>query len=166
MLFGRAQEEIDALRSAGIDCEVVPGVTAALAAAAALGVSLTQRGLARSVTFATPRVAPGARESSWADALAHADTAAIYMGAGEAAAIAARLRAQGKPGHLPVVVVENASLPNARHRYLTLAELPRLAQEPFAGPVLLLVGEVFAAALVRSRFLAASRTYLLRAAVT
>jgi uroporphyrin-III C-methyltransferase len=163
MLFGRAQEELDALREAGIDCEVVPGVTAALAAAAELGVSLTQRGRARSVTFATPRVAPGASESSWADALAHADTAAIYMGAGEAAEIAARLRAQGKPGNLPVVAVENASLPGARHRYLTLAELPRLAQESFDGPVVLLLGEVFAAALVRERFLAASRTYLLRA---
>jgi uroporphyrin-III C-methyltransferase len=140
MLFGRAQEEIDALRNAGVDCQVVPGVTAALAAAAEIGVSLTQRGVARSVTFATPRVAPG-----------------------EAAAIAAALRAQGKPGHLPVVAVENASLPGARRRYLTLAELPRLAEESFTGPVLLLVGEVFATALVRERFLAASRTYLLRA---
>jgi uroporphyrin-III C-methyltransferase len=164
MLFGRAQEEIEALRTAGIDFEVVPGVTAALAASAEIGVSLTARGVARSVTLATPRVAPDARESAWDEAVANADTAAIYMGAGEAAQVAAALLARGKPGSLPVVAVENASLPNARRWYTTLAGLPRLADESFTGPVMLLLGEVFAAALVRERFLAASRTYLLQSA--
>jgi uroporphyrin-III C-methyltransferase len=164
MLFGRAQEEIDALRAAGIEFEVVPGVTAALAASAEIGVSLTERGVARSVTFATPRLAPDSRASAWDEAVARADTAAIYMGAGEAAAVAAALLAQGKPGALPVVAVENASLPDARRWYTTLAGLPRLAQESFTGPVMLLLGEVFAAALVRERFLAASRTYLLQSA--
>jgi uroporphyrin-III C-methyltransferase len=164
MLFGRAQEEINALRAAGIEFEVVPGVTAALAASAEIGVSLTERGVARSVTFATPRVAPDARESAWDEAVANADTAAIYMGAGEAAEVAAALLARGKPGGLPVVAVENASLPGARRWYTTLAGLPRLADESFTGPVMLLVGEVFAAALVRERFLSASRTYLLQSA--
>jgi uroporphyrin-III C-methyltransferase len=164
MLFGRAQEEIDALRDAGIEFQVVPGVTAALAASADLGVSLTQRGLARSVTFATPRVAPGAPENAWADAVANTDTAAIYMGAGEAAEVAAALLARGRPGTLPVVAVENASLPTARRWHTILAGLPRLAEESFAGPVMLLVGEVFAHALVRERFLAASRSYLLQSA--
>jgi uroporphyrin-III C-methyltransferase len=98
MLFGRAQEEIDALRAAGIEFEVVPGVSAALAASAEIGVSLTERGIARSVTFATPRVAPDSRASAWDEAVATADTAAIYMGAGEAAAVAAALLARGKPG--------------------------------------------------------------------
>ncbi len=163
MLFGRAQEEIDALREAGIEFEVVPGVTAALAASAELGVSLTQRGVARSVAFATPRVAPGAPENAWADAVASTDTAAIYMGAGEAVAVADALRSRGKPGSLPVIAVENASLPGARRWYTTLAGLPHLAEESFDGPVMLLIGEVFAAALVRERFLAASRTYLLQA---
>ena len=163
MLFGRAQEEIDALRAAGIEFEVVPGVTAALAASADIGVSLTERGVARSVTFATPRVAPDARESTWDEAVAAADTAAIYMGAGEAAEVAAALLARGKSGALPVVAVENASLPGARRWYTTLAGLPRLAEESFNGPVMLLLGEVFAAALVRERFLAASRTYLFQA---
>jgi uroporphyrin-III C-methyltransferase len=164
MLFGRAQEEIDALRDAGVAFEVVPGVTAALAASAELGVSLTQRGVARSVTFATPRVAPGTPENSWADAVATTDTAAIYMGAGEAAAVAGALRARGKPGNLPVVAIENASLPGARRWTTTLAGLPRLADESFEGPVMLLLGEVFADALVREQFLAASRTYLLQSA--
>jgi siroheme synthase len=129
-----------------------------------VGVSLTQRGVARSVTFATPRVAPGAPENSWADAVARTDTAAIYMGAGEAAAVAEALRARGKPGNLPVVAIENASLPNARRWTTTLAGLPRLADESFEGPVMLLLGEVFAAAVVREQFLAASRTYLLQSA--
>src|ERR1017187_6056999 len=62
MIFGRAQEELDALAAAGIDFEVVPGVTAALAAAAMLGVSLTRRGIARTVTFLTPRVGRGETE--------------------------------------------------------------------------------------------------------
>ena len=69
MLFGRAQEEIAALEAEGIRCEVVPGITAALAAAAELKTSLTQRGVARSVTFATPRVGKGERTSTWAMAL-------------------------------------------------------------------------------------------------
>jgi uroporphyrin-III C-methyltransferase len=82
MLFGRAQEEICALEHAGIEYEVVPGVTAALAAAADLGVSLTQRGAARSVAFVTPRVGEGEAPSQWARTVAAADTAVIYMGAG------------------------------------------------------------------------------------
>ena len=86
MLFGRAQEEIAALEAAGIACEVVPGITAALAAAAALGTSLTQRGIARSVAFVTPRVGEGERRrATGRDGFAGADAGAIYMGVGEAA---------------------------------------------------------------------------------
>jgi uroporphyrin-III C-methyltransferase len=150
MLFGRAQEEIDALRAAGVPFEVVPGVTAALAAAAELGVSLTRRGAARSVAFATPRVGQKERASNWAEALASADTAAIYMGASEARAITEALIAQGKPANLPVVAVESASLPNARRWHTTLAELPKLAAETFTGPIVLLLGEVFAEAVAAS----------------
>ena len=68
MLFGRAQEEIAALEAAGIACEIVPGITAALAAAAELRTSLTQRGTARSVTFATPRVGANEPDSTWRQA--------------------------------------------------------------------------------------------------
>jgi len=146
MLFGRAQEEIDALRAAGVPFEVVPGVTAALAAGADLGVSLTRRGIARSVAVATPRVGAHERKSDWAAALASADTAAVYMGIGEATAITAALLALGKPGSLPVVAVENASLPRSRRWCTTLAALPKLAEEAFSGPVVLLLGEVFAEA--------------------
>jgi uroporphyrin-III C-methyltransferase len=167
MLFGRAQEEIDALRAADIDVEVVPGVTAALAAAADLGVSLTRRGSSRSVAFATPRVGAGEPANDWASAVARADTAAIYMGAGEAAAITAALLARGKPSSLPVVAVENASLPDSRRRFTTLGALPALAEEAFRGPVVLLLGEVFADAAAREEayadFLRAAAAHLLRA---
>ncbi len=146
MLFGRAQEELDALRAAGIDVEVVPGVTAALAAAADLGVSLTRRGLSRNVAFVTPRVGEGEQPNDWAATVAQADTAVIYMGAGEAAAIAAALAARGAPASLPVAAVENASLPESRRWLTTLGALPELATEAFRGPVLLIVGEVLAGA--------------------
>jgi uroporphyrin-III C-methyltransferase len=143
-LFGRAQEEIDALRSAGVSLEVVPGVTAACAAAAELAVSLTRRGSSRSITFATPRVGTKEKDSNWAAACASADAAAVYMGASDLAAIAARLRAEGRPLSLPVVAVESASLPGSRRWVTTLGELPKLAAEKFTGPVVLLLGEVFA----------------------
>jgi uroporphyrin-III C-methyltransferase len=166
MLFGRAQEEIDALRAAGVELEVVPGVTAALAAAADLGVSLTRRGSSRNVVLVTPRAGEGEPANDWASVVARADTAAIYMGAGEAASIAAALLARGKPASLPVVAVENASAPGSRRWFTTLGALPRLAGEAFRGPVLLLLGEVFAAAgrgEAHAELLRAAEAYLLRA---
>ena len=143
MLFGRAQEEIAALEAAGVRYEVVPGVTAALAASAELGIALTQRGLARSVAFATPRVGQGGTPSDWARSIASADTGAIYMGAGQAQQIADALVAEGMPRSIPVAVVENASLSGARKILTTLAELPQLADRTFSGPVMLLVGAQF-----------------------
>jgi len=142
MLFGRAQEEIDALAEAGIACEVVPGITAALASAAATRTSLTQRGHARSVAFATPRVGEGETATPWTAGLLAADAGAIYMGVGEAAQIAAALIAGGKPRDLPVAVVENASLPGQRITYLTLATLP-FVECLTGGPALILLGPQF-----------------------
>jgi uroporphyrin-III C-methyltransferase len=146
MLFGRAQEEIDALTAAGVACEVVPGVTAALAASAQLGVSLTARGVARSVAFVTPRV--GERESAgdWAAAAVAADTVVLYMAAGEAEAITATLLARGLSGNTPVALVESASLPECATHVGTLATLPALAQRRGSGPVLVLIGDVFGVA--------------------
>ena len=101
--------------------------------------SLTRRGLARSVAFVTPRVGAGEPESSWARAASSADTAAIYMGAGQGPEIAAALIAAGKPPSTPVAVVESASLEEAKVLYGTLEQVPRLT----GGPVLILVGEVY-----------------------
>jgi uroporphyrin-III C-methyltransferase len=146
MLFGRAHEEISFLEQEGVRVEVVPGVTAALAASAELRISLTRRGAARSVTFVTPRVGHGEKDSSWIAAALAADTAAIYMGAGEAQAIAAALMGAGKPASTPLAVVENASLPQASVVHGRLADLPAIAAGGRGGPALILMGEVYAEA--------------------
>lgn len=147
MLFGRAQEELDALTQAGIRCEVVPGITAALAASADLGISLTRRGVSRSVAFVTPRVGRDEAPSGWIEAALAADTAALYMAAHETQAIARELIAGGKPARTPVAIVENASLPDQKKHFTTLQALSTKGFEPSTAPVLLLVGDVYAAAL-------------------
>jgi uroporphyrin-III C-methyltransferase len=143
MLFGRAQEEIEALQAAGVTCEIVPGVTAALAASAELGVSLTERGVSRSVVFATPRVGEGEDVGDWAPAVARADTAVLYMAVGQATQIAAILEEQGMAASTPVVLVENASLPDSRRIGTTLRGLRSGVTHAMTGPALLLFGEVF-----------------------
>lgn len=143
MLFGRAQEEIVALEAAQVPYQVVPGVTAALAAAAAIGTSLTQRGTVRSFAFATPRAGVEEVASNWVDAFQGADAGAIYMGVQEAPAIAAALIDAGRAPATPVAIVENASLPDARVHYTTLRALPSFATHAFTGPVLLLIGPQF-----------------------
>jgi uroporphyrin-III C-methyltransferase len=145
MLFGRAQEEIAALEAAGIAYEVVPGITAALAATAELGISLTQRGVARSVAFATPRVGEFEQESDWARSIASADSGAIYMGAGQAQAISAALIAAGKSPSTPLVIVENASLAQARTIFSTVGGLPTLVHLGLSGPAMVLIGPQFRA---------------------
>jgi uroporphyrin-III C-methyltransferase len=158
MMFGRAQEEIEALEQAGIDYEVVPGVTAALAAASALGASLTRRGIARTVAFLTPRVGRDETASEWLPAALAADSVVLYMAAGAAQSIARQLIAGGKPAATPVALVESATLPGERHVFTDLAALQDEALPRADGPVVMCVGEVFrgrqAAAAAASRFLA------------
>jgi uroporphyrin-III C-methyltransferase len=146
MLFGRAQEEIDALKAAGVAFEVVPGVTSALAASAALGVSLTQRGMSRNVVFVTPRSGAGESAHDWAASVLAADTAVIYMGAGQAQLIADTLIARDMSPALPVMVVESASLPQQRSYTCTLDALPDAAAYLSGGPALIMLGQVYAAA--------------------
>ena len=143
MLFGRAQEELDALAAAGIDCEVVPGVTAALAAAAALGVSLTRRGIARTVAFLTPRVGKGESATAWLPAALGADTVVLYMAAGASREVAAAMIGAGKPASTPAALVESATLPGERRLYTTLERLRDHESERASGPVVMCVGEVF-----------------------
>jgi uroporphyrin-III C-methyltransferase len=151
MLFGRAHEEIGFLQKNAIEVEVVPGVTAALAASAEIGVSLTRRGAARSVAFVTPRVGQGEAPSNWIATALAADTVAIYMAAGQADAIAQGLIAAGKPPSTPVALVENASLPQQRAVYGRLRELGALAAGIEGGPALILLGEVFSEAAAAAR---------------
>lgn len=150
MLFGRAQEEIDALNGAGIEFEVVPGVTTALAAAAQIGTSLTRRGVSRNVTFVTPRVGKSEQPSDWARAVVAADTAVIYMGAGEAAEIRATLGARGVPMSTPVLLVENVSLPGSREIGCTLGEIEWAATQLGSGPCVIMLGEAMRDASIAS----------------
>jgi uroporphyrin-III C-methyltransferase len=141
MIFGRAQEELAALDAAGIEYEIVPGITSALAAAAELGVSLTQRGVSRNVVFVTPRVGEAESVSDWAHSVLVADTAVLYMASGQATEIAAALMQRGMDGSTPAAIVSNASLPNAQKVHTTLAELPEAAKT-VGTPALIMLGEV------------------------
>jgi len=138
MLFGRADEELRALEAAGIDVEVVPGITTAVAAAAATKQPLTKRGVARSVSFFTSSTAPEHSEDEVA--LPHTDTLIQYMGGREAIATAARLLAQGRQPDMPVVVIENCSRPDQRVLRLTLGQLAH-GLDAAHGPVLVMIGD-------------------------
>jgi uroporphyrin-III C-methyltransferase len=145
-IFGRGGEELQACRAAGIVCHVVPGVTAALAGAAAAGAPLTHRGAAQAVTFVTGHAAAdGEPNLDWASLARANHTVVIYMGVSTAPAIAARLMAAGRGGATPALIVENASLPTERRIVTSLAGLAAAAAE-VTGPALLMVGEAMALA--------------------
>lgn len=140
MLFGRADEELRALEAHGIEVEIVPGITAALAAAASSKQPLTKRGIARSVAFFTSSTAPNHPEHV---TLPDCDTLVQYMGGREAITTARRLLSQGRSPDLPVVVVENCSRDNERILRLRLADLEH-GLAGCHGPVLVMVGEALA----------------------
>ena len=140
MLFGRADEELRALEQHGIEVEVVPGISAALAAAAASQQPLTKRGVARSVAFFTSSTAPD--ESDQVE-IPSCDTLVQYMGGREAAATARRLLAQGRAASTPVVVVENCSRDNQHVLRLQLDQLEQGLQQ-CEGPVLVMIGPALA----------------------
>ncbi|MDB5451684.1 MAG: uroporphyrinogen-III C-methyltransferase-like [Caulobacteraceae bacterium] len=145
-VFGRGGEELAELREAGIVTHVVPGVTAAFAAAASAGAPLTHRGLAQAVTFVTGHAAKGeAPNLDWAALGRGNETVVVYMGVSTAPLIAARLIEAGRAGSTPVLVVENASLQDERRIVTTLAGLGA-AVEGLEGPAILIVGEVAALA--------------------
>jgi len=149
LLFGRAGEEIDFLRRAGVPVRIVNGISAAFAAAAALGVSLTHREHCHGITFVTAHTSDHG-EPDW-EALARSGTTlAIYMGMGRIASIAEGLL-RHLPGDTPVAVVQAASLP-AEQRLAT--RLDRLAAQARAGaigsPGVILVGAALAAAQVET----------------
>ena len=147
MLFGRAQEELDALAAAGIAHEVVSGITAALAASADMKVSLTRRGRSRSVSFATPRIGREEQPADWMEPVLAADTGALYMASHEAKSISHELIARGRSGATPVAIVESASLPHTQRWFTTLEALSTNGFLEATGPVLLLIGEVYREAL-------------------
>ena len=143
-IFGRGGEELDSLRAAGIPVDVVPGVTAACAAASSLQIPLTHRDMARSVHFVTGHASNGEVPGhDWIALARSGGTNAAYMSHRTLPAVAASLIEAGLPASTPAVAVENASRPDEAHLFGTLATLPGLlAARGFTGPTLVLIGQV------------------------
>ena len=147
LIFGRAGEEIRALRQAGIDFEIVPGVTAPLGAAAAARISLTERHLASSVIFLTAHHSikhDGEAWPGWPASIAPDSTVVVYMPGDDYALLAARLQSAGLEPDTPCLIVSNASTPQEQSHPTTLAELSQAPRLP--SPKLLIVGAVVASA--------------------
>ena len=147
-VFGRGGEEVEALRAAGIEVEVVPGISAALGVAAAAQIPLTHRDSAQAVTFVTGHAALGQEPDLDWHALARPNqTVVVYMGVGNADVIAARLVAAGRDPVTPVAVVENGTRANEIKAFGSLGNLPEIIQtNGIQGPALLIIGEVAALA--------------------
>jgi uroporphyrin-III C-methyltransferase / precorrin-2 dehydrogenase / sirohydrochlorin ferrochelatase len=145
-IFGRGGEEIEVLAAHGIPYIVVPGVTAALGAAASANIPLTHRKLAQSVTFVTGHVLDDGALDWHALARPH-QTVVFYMGVGHLPQIIAQLRAAGASADLPAAVIERATLPEQRALRGTLGSIVGVAQAAnVVPPALLIVGEVTALA--------------------
>ena len=145
-VFGRGGEELLACRDAGVECHVVPGVSAGLAAGAMAGAPLTHRGMAQAVTFVTGHAASGAEpQLDWISLARPNQTVVVYMGLTTSGSIAARLIEAGREASTPALVVEHASLQDERRILTTLAALGR-DTEGLDGPAILIIGEVAALA--------------------
>ncbi|HWK67778.1 MAG TPA: siroheme synthase CysG [Rhizobiaceae bacterium] len=160
LVFGRAGEEIQALRDADISYEVVSGVTAAFAAAADFELPLTLRGVSSSLVFTTGHDLKGGTLPDWAKLAISGATVAVYMGRSVAADVASRLIEAGLSPETAVAVVERASLTARRLFHGTLADLPSLeARTDLTGPVMTIIGDAVAGAnFATSEPLAAQRS--------
>ncbi len=169
LVYGRAAEEMAALREAGITYEIVPGITSAFAAAADFELPLTLRGVASSLVFTTGHDLTGAVLPDWARLAVSGATIAVYMGRTVAASVAGRLMQAGLPSETTVAVIENASRADRRLLHGTLKDLPDLQhRDELTGPVMVIIGDAVAGAnfehsvpLVRNR--ATAETALLGA---
>ncbi|MES0880312.1 siroheme synthase CysG [Roseibium sp. SCP14] len=142
MIFGRAAEEMEALREGGIGFEIVPGVTAAFAAAASAQIPLTLRGVASNLVFATGHNAKSETLPDWAGLALKGATVAVYMGRSVAASVATRMIGAGLKPETPVAVIENAAHPDERQFAGTISELAVLSDRTeIDGPVLIVIGE-------------------------
>jgi len=147
-VFGRGGEELESLRAAGVPTEVVPGITAALAAAARLGIPLTHRGASRSLHLITAHGSDDRLpEHDWTALARAGGTLAVYMGVRTLPLLAARLLAAGMAPGTPAIAVENATLANERQALGTLGSIAdAVAAAGLDGPTLVLVGAVVAMA--------------------
>ena len=137
-VFGRGGEEMEALANAGIEVEVIPGVTAGTAVPGSLGIPVTHREFVRGVTFVTGHTRDGA-EPDW-DALARAGTTlVIYMGLARVVRIVRALARAGMPPSMPACIIQDGTLKTQKQRVTTLG---RLSAQGFGSPALIVVGEV------------------------
>jgi uroporphyrin-III C-methyltransferase/precorrin-2 dehydrogenase/sirohydrochlorin ferrochelatase len=147
LVYGRAGEEMAALRQAGVRYEIVPGITSAFAAAADFELPLTLRGVASSLVFTTGHDLTGNVLPDWARLAISGATVAVYMGRTVAASVAARLIDAGLPPETTVAVVENASRRDRRMLHGTLKDLPGLEhRDDLSGPVMVIIGDAVAGA--------------------
>ncbi len=146
-VFGRGGEELEALRAAGIEAHVTPGVTAALGCAAAAGLPLTHRDHAHALTFVTGRPKTDGPGVNWCDLAGEGRTLAVYMGVDAAQEITRELLATGVRPDMPVAVVEHGTLPSQRVFKGRLGQLDALVEAGLvAGPAMLFIGETAALA--------------------
>ncbi|MEO4044113.1 siroheme synthase CysG [Hoeflea sp. CAU 1731] len=147
LIYGRAAEEMAALRDAGIGYEIVPGITSAFAAAADFELPLTLRGVASSLVFTTGHDLNSEVLPDWARLAVSGATVAVYMGRTVAASVAERLAAAGLSSDTAVAIVENASQDNRRLMHATLKELPLIETlDDLTGPVMVIIGDAVAGA--------------------
>jgi len=150
MIFGRASEEIAALRAKGIPAEVVPGVTAALGAAARLKLSLTERTIARRVQFITAHAHDGKlpEDIDWPALCDQRASTVVYMGVKTLGPLASRLLSHGLDSATPAIVVERATCPDERCIVGTIGTIAaKVSATRPSGPCVILIGEAFADAL-------------------
>ena len=140
-VFGRLDEELDAITNAGLPYSIIPGITAASAAVAGIGQSLTKRQRNSSVRFLTGHDTRGFADHDWRALARPGEVAAIYMGKKSARFIQGRLLMHGADPATPVTVIENVSRPDQFTLATTLGELePTLTQADLSGPALTLFG--------------------------
>jgi len=144
LVFARAGEEMEALRCAGIDFEIIPGVTAAVAAAAAVRIPLTDRRLASKIVFLTAHRAGEGSRAEWRAAASSDNTIVVYMPGENYAELGAELLAGGLAPETPVLAVSNASRPDQSVRSTTLNDLSELGS--IESPAVLIIGAAAACA--------------------
>ncbi|MGA0006436.1 MAG: uroporphyrinogen-III C-methyltransferase [Burkholderiaceae bacterium] len=154
-IFGRGGEEVEALNAAGIACQVVNGITAGLAALTTLNTPLTHRDHAHGVVFVTGHGKPGASRLDWVDlgrTAAQAKlTLVVYMGVSTVADIEADL-AVGLPPDTPIALIQNATLPNQRQAFGTLASLrDTMTTHQITSPAIMVIGDVVKGLLAASQ---------------
>jgi len=140
LIFGRAGEEIEALRASDIEYEIVPGITSALGAAAAAGIPLTHRRVSSALVLTAGHRASGNDGAEWSKCASSSSTLVIYMAGTNYAETSSRLRAAGFPEQTPCAIISRATTPEQRIHRTTVSDLHRAPT--LATPTLLVVGEV------------------------